>query len=123
MAAGNLHHPAVNLRSRGNQHLAALEHVPGHAAAKGFTLLAGACRKPEQQPHANGGALLQFAGPQWMRVHNVPVRIGGVGALGQCSLRGRIPLHMADTHLYRAKVFFPELEYPWDKNHLELSGT
>src|ERR1039458_9692252 len=46
MAAGNLGHPAVDLRAGGNQHLAALQHVRGHPAAEGFALFAGGGREP-----------------------------------------------------------------------------
>jgi hypothetical protein len=30
--------------------------------------------------------------------------------------RGPMRLHMADIHLYRARLFFRETKYPWDKN-------
>jgi hypothetical protein len=31
-----------------------------------------------------------------------------------------MPLFQADIHLYRARLFFREPEYPWDKN---IDGT
>lgn len=30
--------------------------------------------------------------------------------------RGPMPLYMVDIHLYRARLFFGEAKYPWDKN-------
>lgn len=30
--------------------------------------------------------------------------------------RGPMPLYMVDIHLHRARLFFREAHYPWDKN-------
>ena len=89
MAAGNPYYATVNLRAGGNQHLFALQHVGGHAAAKALALLAARGRKPIEQADADGGPFREFAGAQRMRMHDVAVRIGNVVALGQDGLSGR----------------------------------
>jgi hypothetical protein len=39
-----------------------------------------------------------------------------LGEAWEIAERGPMPLHMADIYLYRARLFFGETEYPWDKN-------
>ncbi len=34
----------------------------------------------------------------------------------EIAVRGPMKLHMADIHLYRARIFFRENDYPWNKN-------
>ena len=95
VAAGDLDHPAVNLRSGGDHHLIALQDVRGYLAAKSRALLAAGGREIIQQPDVNGDARGKFAGAQGPRVHDVAVRVGGVGAFGQrrrLRRRGSIPL-------------------------------
>ncbi len=35
--------------------------------------------------------------------------------------RGPMPLHMADIHLYRARLFYREAEYPWESPQADLA--
>lgn len=35
--------------------------------------------------------------------------------------RGPMPLHMADIHLYRARLFFRERQYPWGSPQQDLA--
>ena len=32
-------------------------------------------------------------------------------------------LHMADVHLYRARLFFREAEYPWESPRADLAAA
>jgi hypothetical protein len=37
--------------------------------------------------------------------------------------RGPMRLHMADTHLYRARLFFREIKYPWKSAQDDLTAA
>ena len=37
--------------------------------------------------------------------------------------RGPMRLHMADIHLYRARLFFREKEYPWESPEADLAAA
>jgi len=37
--------------------------------------------------------------------------------------RGPMRLHMADIHLYRARLFFREKEYPWESAEADLKAA
>jgi hypothetical protein len=37
--------------------------------------------------------------------------------------RGPMRLHMADIHLYRARLFFREAQYPWESPEADLAAA
>lgn len=37
--------------------------------------------------------------------------------------RGPMRLHMADIHLYRARLFFREKDYPWESPQADLAAA
>jgi hypothetical protein len=37
--------------------------------------------------------------------------------------RGPMRLHLADIHLYRARLFFREKEYPWESPQADLEAA
>jgi hypothetical protein len=41
----------------------------------------------------------------------------------QIAERGPMRLHMADIHLYRARLFFRQPEYPWESPEADLQAA
>jgi hypothetical protein len=41
----------------------------------------------------------------------------------EIAARGPMPLHMADIHLYRARLFYRELAYPWESPAADLAAA
>ena len=50
------------------------------------------------------------------RAHRPWERTGGLDEAWEIAERGPMKLFLADIHLYRARLFFREKEYPWNKN-------
>jgi tetratricopeptide (TPR) repeat protein len=56
--------------------------------------------------HAGGGSALEDLEEAW-----------------EIAERGPMRLHMADIHLYRARLFFREKEYPWESPEADLAAA
>jgi hypothetical protein len=90
-AAAELHHTVSGLRRAGTQH-----HLPSGLLTRAWLRsLTGARTGPESaQSDLDEG---------W-----------------EIAERGPMPLHLADIHLYRARLFFDETKYPWQSPQHDL---
>jgi tetratricopeptide (TPR) repeat protein len=86
-------------------------------AATELDLAVSGLRRANAQHHLPRGLLTRA----WLRSLN-GARIGPESAQSdldeawEIAERGPMPLFLADIHLYRARLFFREPMYPWDKN-------
>jgi hypothetical protein len=79
-------------------------------------------RRAGMQDHLPPGLLTRA----WLR-SLTGARIGSESAQSdldeawEIAERGPMPLHLADIHLYRARLFFREAAYPWESPHHDLA--
>jgi len=110
----------------------ALEHLTSGRAALYEAILCGGSTEPCQSALRHSADGLRRAGEQqylpfdlltraWLRTL-IGARFGADSAQADLdeawdiAERGPMRLQMADIHLYRARLFFRETHYPWDKN-------